>query len=135
MTVAAVAAIIAPAIDEVIAAHAALGAKRLLVQALTNRVVELRRQCAALGWRLARDGRQSGGGGSVCRRRRRRGARSFDRGLISANVHFSITAEGACRGRRIEPGSFAAALVDALDAVDETSLRSRAKIQPAVLIQ
>jgi len=32
-------------------------------------------------------------------------------------------------------GSFAAALVDALDAVDETSLRSRAKIQPAVLIQ
>ena len=33
------------------------------------------------------------------------------------------------------PGSFAAALVDALDAVDETSLRSRAKIQPAVLIQ
>ena len=31
MTVAAVAAIIAPAIDEVIAAHAALGAKRLLV--------------------------------------------------------------------------------------------------------
>jgi hypothetical protein len=106
MTVAAVAAIIAPAIDEVIAAHAALGAKRLLVQALTNRVVELRRQCAALGWRLARDGRQSGGGGSVCRRRRRRGARSFDRGLISANVHFSITAEGACRGRRIEARQF-----------------------------
>jgi hypothetical protein len=83
MTVAAVAAIIAPAIDEVIAAHAALGAKRLLVQALTNRVVELRRQCAALGWRLARDGRQSGGGGSVCRRRRRRGARSFDRAYLS----------------------------------------------------
>jgi hypothetical protein len=129
MTVAAVVAVVAPAIDEVIAAHTALGAKRLLVQALTDRVVELRRQCAALGWRLARDGRQSGGGGSVCRRRRRRCARSFDRAYLS---ECSLLCRG--RGSLPRPSHRGAAVWQRL-LLDETSLRSRAKIRPAVLIQ
>jgi hydroxyethylthiazole kinase len=55
-------------------------------------------------------------------------------GLVSAHVHFSVAAELA-EAVASRPGSFAAAFIDALDAVDETSLRSRAKIQPAVLIQ
>jgi hydroxyethylthiazole kinase len=54
--------------------------------------------------------------------------------LVSAHVHFSVAAELA-EAVASRPGSFAAAFIDALDAVDETSLRSRAKIQPAVLIQ
>jgi hydroxyethylthiazole kinase len=54
--------------------------------------------------------------------------------LVSAHVHFSVAAELA-EAVASKPGSFAAAFIDALDAVDETSLRSRAKIQPAVLIQ
>jgi hydroxyethylthiazole kinase len=55
-------------------------------------------------------------------------------GLVSAHVHFSVAAELA-EAVASKPGSFATAFIDALDAVDETSLRSRAKIQPAVLIQ
>ena len=55
-------------------------------------------------------------------------------GLISAHVHFSVAAELA-EAVASKPGSFAVAFVDALDAVDEVALRSRAKIHPAVLIQ
>jgi hydroxyethylthiazole kinase-like sugar kinase family protein len=55
-------------------------------------------------------------------------------GLVSAHVHFSVAAELA-EAVASRPGSFAAAFIDALDAVDETSLRSRAKIQPAILLQ
>ena len=55
-------------------------------------------------------------------------------GLVSAHVHFSVAAELA-EAVASRPGSFATAFVDALDAVDETSLRSRAKIHPAVFIQ
>jgi hydroxyethylthiazole kinase len=55
-------------------------------------------------------------------------------GLVSAHVHFSVAAELA-EAVASRPGSFAAAFIDALDVVDENSLRARAKIQPAVLIQ
>jgi hydroxyethylthiazole kinase len=55
-------------------------------------------------------------------------------GLVSAHVHFSVAAELA-ETVTSRPGSFATAFIDALDAVDEISLRSRAKIEPAVLIQ
>jgi hydroxyethylthiazole kinase len=55
-------------------------------------------------------------------------------GLISAHVHFSVAAELA-EAVASKPGSFAVAFVDALDAVDEVALRSRAKIHSAVLIQ
>jgi hydroxyethylthiazole kinase len=55
-------------------------------------------------------------------------------GLVSAHVHFSVAAELA-EAVASKPGSFATAFIDALDAVDETSLRSRAKIHPAALIQ
>jgi hydroxyethylthiazole kinase len=55
-------------------------------------------------------------------------------GLVSAYVHFSVAAELA-EAVASKPGSFAVAFVDALDAVDEAALRSRAKIHPAVLIQ
>jgi hydroxyethylthiazole kinase len=55
-------------------------------------------------------------------------------GLVSAHVHFSVAAE-LVEAVASRPGSFAVAFVDALDAVNEVALRSRAKIQPAVLIQ
>src|ERR1700677_3213094 len=55
-------------------------------------------------------------------------------GLVAAHVHFSAAAELA-EEKAKHPGSFAAAFIDALDAVDETVLRQRAKIHPAVLIQ
>jgi hydroxyethylthiazole kinase len=55
-------------------------------------------------------------------------------GLVSAHVHFSVAAELA-EAVASRPGTFAAAFIDALDAVDETSLRSHAKIHPAVLIE
>jgi hydroxyethylthiazole kinase-like sugar kinase family protein len=55
-------------------------------------------------------------------------------GLVSAHVHFSVETEVA-EVVASRPGSFAAAFIDALDAVDETSLRSRPKIHPAVLVQ
>jgi hypothetical protein len=45
-------------------------------------------------------------------------------GLVSAHVHFSVVAELA-EAVASRPGSFAAAFIDALDAVDENSLRSR----------
>jgi hydroxyethylthiazole kinase len=54
--------------------------------------------------------------------------------LVSAHVHFSVAAELA-EAVASKPGSFAMAFIDALDAVDETTLRSRAKIHPALLIQ
>jgi hydroxyethylthiazole kinase len=54
--------------------------------------------------------------------------------LVSAHVHFSVAAELA-EAVASKPGSFAIAFIDALDAVDETTLRSRAKIHPALLIQ
>jgi hydroxyethylthiazole kinase len=55
-------------------------------------------------------------------------------GLVSAHVHFSVAAELA-EAVASRPGSFAAAFIDALDGVDETSLRFRARIHPAVFIQ
>jgi hydroxyethylthiazole kinase len=54
--------------------------------------------------------------------------------LVSAHVHFSVAAELA-EAVASKPGSFAIAFIDALDAVDETSLRSRAEIHPALLIE
>jgi hydroxyethylthiazole kinase len=53
--------------------------------------------------------------------------------LVSAHVHFSVAAELA-EATASKPGSFATAFIDALDVVDEISLRSRAKVHPAVLI-
>jgi hydroxyethylthiazole kinase len=53
--------------------------------------------------------------------------------LVSAHVHFSVAAEVA-EAVASRPGSFAAAFIDALDAVDEATLRSRAKIEPALVI-
>jgi hydroxyethylthiazole kinase len=46
-------------------------------------------------------------------------------------VHFAVAAEVAeiAANRR---GSFAVAFIDALDAIDETDLRERARIEPAV---
>jgi hydroxyethylthiazole kinase len=53
-------------------------------------------------------------------------------GLVAAHVHFSAAAELAeVQAKR--PGSFAAAFIDALDAVDETVLRQRAKIAVAAV--
>jgi len=54
------------------------------------------------------------------------------RGWVSAHVHFSVAAELA-EATASRPGSFAAAFVDALDAVDEAAIRSQ-KIEPAVVI-
>jgi hydroxyethylthiazole kinase-like sugar kinase family protein len=54
--------------------------------------------------------------------------------LVSAHVHFSVAAELA-EAVASKTGGFATASIDALDAVDETSLRSRAKIQPGILLQ
>jgi hydroxyethylthiazole kinase len=54
-------------------------------------------------------------------------------GLVSAHVHFSVAAELA-EAVASRPGSFAAAFVDALDAVDEATLRAYAKIEPAVVV-
>jgi hydroxyethylthiazole kinase len=48
-------------------------------------------------------------------------------GLVAAHVHFSAAAELA-ETQAKRPGSFAAAFIDALDAVDETVLRQKAKI-------
>jgi len=55
-------------------------------------------------------------------------------GLVAAHVHFAVAgeiAEASAKG----PGSFAAAFLDALDAVDETVLRERARIAPAVSLE
>ncbi|RBP12302.1 hydroxyethylthiazole kinase [Roseiarcus fermentans] len=52
-------------------------------------------------------------------------------GLVAAHVHFAAAAEIAAENAR-GPGSFAAAFLDALDAVDEGALRRLAKIEPAV---
>jgi hypothetical protein len=106
MTVAAIVAIIAPAIDEVIATHTALGAKRLLVQALTNTVSSnfvanvLLSACAspAMVDNPEEAGLFAGVADGV--------APDPLTGLISANVHFSVAAEGACRDRRIEARQF-----------------------------
>ncbi|CDX51080.1 hydoxyethylthiazole kinase [Mesorhizobium plurifarium] len=54
-------------------------------------------------------------------------------GLVAAHVHFAVAAELA-EAIAQRPGSFAAAFVDALDVVDEASLRERAKIEPAVAL-
>jgi hydroxyethylthiazole kinase len=54
-------------------------------------------------------------------------------GLVAAHVHFAVAAEEA-EARAKAPGSFAVAFIDALDAVDETALRARAKIEPAVAL-
>jgi hydroxyethylthiazole kinase len=55
-------------------------------------------------------------------------------GLVAAHVHFSAAAELA-EEKAKHPGSFAAAFIDALDAVDETVLRQRAKIAAAAVEQ
>lgn len=52
-------------------------------------------------------------------------------GLVAAHVHFAVAAELA-EAVAPRPGSFAAAFLDALDAVDEAVLRERARIEPAV---
>ena len=55
-------------------------------------------------------------------------------GLVAAHVHFAVAgeiAEAAAKG----PGSFAAAFLDALDAIDETALRERERIAPAVSLE
>jgi hydroxyethylthiazole kinase len=49
-------------------------------------------------------------------------------GLVAAHVHFAVAAELA-ESIAARPGSFATAFVDALDAVDETSLRAKARIE------
>ncbi len=54
-------------------------------------------------------------------------------GMVAAHVHFSVAAEIA-EGRAKQPGSFAAAFIDALDAVEETALRARARIEPAAFL-
>jgi hydroxyethylthiazole kinase len=53
-------------------------------------------------------------------------------GLVAAHVHFAVAAELAESVAK-RPGSFAAAFIDALDAVDETSLRARARIETSLL--
>jgi hydroxyethylthiazole kinase len=55
-------------------------------------------------------------------------------GLVAAHVHFSAAAELA-EEKAKHPGSFAAAFIDALDAVDETVLRQRAKIAAVAVEQ
>jgi len=53
--------------------------------------------------------------------------------LVAAHVHVSVAAEIAAEGAS-RPGSFAAAFIDALDAVDEAALRDRARIAAAVAL-
>lgn len=55
-------------------------------------------------------------------------------GLVAAHVHYSVAAEIAEEVAN-GPGSFAAAFLDALDAVDEAALRDRARIEDAVAVQ
>jgi hydroxyethylthiazole kinase len=54
-------------------------------------------------------------------------ARNALTGLVAAHVHFAVAAELA-EAQSKRPGTFAAAFVDALDAVDEPILRERATI-------
>jgi len=51
-------------------------------------------------------------------------------GLVAAHVHFAVAAELA-EAQSKRPGTFAAAFIDALDAVDEPTLRERATIATA----
>jgi hydroxyethylthiazole kinase len=55
-------------------------------------------------------------------------------GLVAAHVHFSAAGELA-EAQAKHPGSFATAFIDALDAVNETVLRERAKIAAVVVEQ
>jgi len=52
-------------------------------------------------------------------------------GLVAAHAHFAVAAELA-EAQAKGPGSFAAAFVDALDAVDEAALRRLARIEPPI---
>ena len=52
-------------------------------------------------------------------------------GLVAAHTHFKVAAALA-GGKAQRPGSFAAAFLDALDAVNETELRQHARIAAAV---
>ena len=52
-------------------------------------------------------------------------------GLVAAHVHVKVAAERAGETAS-RPGAFAAAFLDALDAVDEARLRASARIEPAV---
>jgi hydroxyethylthiazole kinase len=54
-------------------------------------------------------------------------------GLVAAHTHFAVAAELA-EAVASGPGSFAAAFIDALDAVDETALRQRGHIEAAVAL-
>jgi hydroxyethylthiazole kinase len=54
-------------------------------------------------------------------------ARNALTGLVAAHVHFAVAAELA-EAQSKRPGTFAAAFIDALDAVDEPILRERATI-------
>jgi hydroxyethylthiazole kinase len=53
-------------------------------------------------------------------------------GLVTAHVHFAVAAEIA-ESIAKRPGSFAAAFVDALDAVDESIFRERFRIEARLL--
>ncbi|MER9580813.1 hydroxyethylthiazole kinase [Mesorhizobium sp. M0276] len=52
-------------------------------------------------------------------------------GLVAAHTHFAVAAELA-EAIASRPGSFAAAFIDALDAVNEASIRGRGKIESAI---
>lgn len=54
-------------------------------------------------------------------------------GLVAAHTHFSVAAELA-EAVSSRPGTFAAAFIDALDAVDEQALRQRTRIETGVVL-
>jgi hydroxyethylthiazole kinase len=54
-------------------------------------------------------------------------------GLVAAHTHYAVAAELAAAKAK-GPGSFAAAFLDALDAVDEAALRRLAKIESATRV-
>lgn len=54
-------------------------------------------------------------------------------GLVAAHTHFAVAAELA-EAIAPRPGGFAAAFIDALDAVDETALRQRGRVAEAVVL-
>jgi hydroxyethylthiazole kinase len=53
--------------------------------------------------------------------------------LVAAHTHFAVAAELAAE-QTSRPGSFAAAFLDALDAVEESTLRARGQVQEAVIL-
>lgn len=53
--------------------------------------------------------------------------------LVAAHTHFAVAAELAAE-QASRPGSFAGAFLDALDAVDASSLRAKGQVQEAVML-